>query len=95
MLICVLQDLCDDIKLSDQDIDSLLKEQNKVLNTLEQLELRLSKLNIQYPVITKDNEPTQKNQSNSAQLPASKKYQKIPPSEINSNIAKLISVRVF
>lgn len=43
------KDINDEIQLSDQEIDLLIKKQNEVLKTLDQLEVRLSKLDIQFP----------------------------------------------
>ncbi|XP_025414737.1 aminoacyl tRNA synthase complex-interacting multifunctional protein 2-like, partial [Sipha flava] len=40
-----------DVQLSDEEINLLLKRQNEVISTLEQLELRLSKLDTKFPDI--------------------------------------------
>lgn len=90
-----VKDICDDIQLSDQEVEVLLKKQNEVLNTLEQLELRLSKLDTQFPKNTRNNVSASQNQSKSTTQHVQKKYQKKSESEINSSIAKMTNVRFY
>ncbi|XP_015374969.1 PREDICTED: uncharacterized protein LOC107169671 isoform X2 [Diuraphis noxia] len=43
------EDVSDDTELSDQEIQALIEKQTEVLKTLQQLELRLSKLDVKFP----------------------------------------------
>lgn len=44
-----MQDISDDAQLADQEIQVLIEKQNEVLKILEQLELRLNKLDVKFP----------------------------------------------
>lgn len=88
-----------DVKqLSDQEIEALIKKQNEVLSTLEQLELRLSKLNVQFPDAKDSVPPTYLKQSITSSTPCNtvitKSEQKLN-SGFSSNIENLLKVSLF
>jgi len=86
-----LQDINDDTQISDQEIQVLLKKQNEVLKILEQLELRLSKLDVKFPD-AKDSVPIlEKKQS--TQCNVNTKHKNNSKSVVNNDISNLISVR--
>lgn len=92
----ILQDL-NDIQLSDEEINVLLKKQNEVISTLEQLELRLSKLDTTFPNVKENCVPTIEKLSNSSSRchAVNKKYkEKSEPKKLDNNsVFHLVKVR--
>jgi len=86
-----LQDISDDAQLSDQEIQALIEKQNEVLKILEQLELRLSKLDVKFPD-AKDSVPIHEREQ-STQCNVNKKPISISKPVINNDIENLIKVR--
>jgi hypothetical protein len=85
-----LQDNLDEIELSDQEIQVLLEKQNEILKTLEQLELRLNKLDVKFPDL-KESSPLSKKQQ-PTQCNVHKKHENNSKSVINNGIENLIKV---
>jgi len=84
-----LQAINDETQLSDQEIQVLLEKQSEVLKILEQLELRLNKLDVKFPN-AKDNIPISEKQQSTQ---CNKKHKSSSKSVINNDIANLIKVR--
>lgn len=87
-----MQDINDEIELSDHEVQVLLEKQNEVLKILEQLELRLSKLDVKFPD-AKDSVPILEIQQ-STQCNANKEHKSSSKSVINNDITNLIQVRI-
>lgn len=87
----MLQDISDETQLSDQEIQVLLEKQNEVLKILEQLELRLSKLDVKFPD-AKDSIPISEKQQ-STQCNVNKEHKSSSKPVINNDITNLIKVR--
>jgi len=85
----LLDDL-DETQLSDQEIQVLLEKQNEILKTLEQLELRLNKLDVKFPDLKKSVLVTENQQS--TQCNVHKKQGSSSKSVINNDIENLIKV---
>ncbi|XP_025206548.1 uncharacterized protein LOC112602598 [Melanaphis sacchari] len=83
-----LQDNLDETELSDQEIQVLLKKQNEIIKTLEQLELRLNKLDVKFPDL-KESVPLPEKQQ-SIQCNVHKKHESSLKSVVNDNIENLI-----
>ncbi|XP_008190020.1 uncharacterized protein LOC100167297 [Acyrthosiphon pisum] len=83
-----LEDINDETQLSDQEIQVLLEKQNEVLKILEQLELRLSKLDVKFPN-AKDIVPISEKQQ-STQCNVNKEHKSNSKSVINNDIKNLI-----
>lgn len=85
-----MQDNLDEIELSDQEIQVLLEKQNEILKTLEQLELRLNKLDVKFPDL-KESSPLPKKQQ-PTQCNLHTKHESNSKSVINNSIENLIKV---
>lgn len=83
-------------RLSDGDIEVLLKKQNEVLNVLEQLELRLNKLIVPSHDL-KVNEPKSEKLSIVSTLynTVSELCENKSTSKVNVDIANLINVKYY
>jgi len=86
-----LQNVSDDAQFSNQEIQVLIEKQNEVLKILEQLELRLSKLDVKFPD-AKDSVPIQEREQ-STQINVNKKLISSFKPVINNDIENLIKVR--
>lgn len=84
-----------DVQLSDEEINVLLKKQNEVINTLEQLELRLNKLDVKFSNTKENSVPIIKKPfiSSSQYQAANKKFKK--KTDNNSGVAHLVKVRFY
>ncbi|XP_022170514.1 uncharacterized protein LOC111033881 isoform X2 [Myzus persicae] len=83
-----LQDVDDDAQLSDQEIRVLLEKQNEVLKILEQLEIRLSKLDVNFPDAKDRVSILEKQQS--TQCNVNTKHENSSKSVVNNDISNLI-----
>ncbi|XP_060840110.1 uncharacterized protein LOC132921230 isoform X1 [Rhopalosiphum padi] len=83
-----LQDNLDEIELSDQEIQVLLEKQNEILKTLEQLELRLNKLDVKFPDLKESSPLPKKQQPTQCNLHI--KHESNSKSVINNSIENLI-----
>lgn len=88
-----MQDINDETELSDQEIQVLLEKQNEVLKILEQLELRLSKLEVEFPD-AKDSVPISEKQQSTRCHNVNKEHKSGSKSVINNDITNLIKVRI-
>lgn len=86
-----MQDINDETQLSDQEIQVLLEKQSEVLKILEQLELRLSKLDVKFPNAKDSVSIPEKQQS--TQCNVNKKNKSSSKSVNNNDITNLIKVR--
>ncbi|XP_050437027.1 uncharacterized protein LOC126843507 isoform X2 [Adelges cooleyi] len=86
------KDIIEEIhQLTDREIELVLKKQNEVLKTLEELEIRVNNLEPQFPKSEKVEPPSvvKKQSTQPSKKIISKKHEKIPTAEINKKIAEL------
>jgi len=88
-----LQDISDDAQLSDQKIQGLIEKQNEVLKILEQLELRLNKLDVKFPD-AKDSVPILEKEQ-STQCNVQKKPISSSKPVTKNDVENLIKVRLL